>query len=283
MYIHRHNKAGQLILRAVAEGRRGGEVIMMDVGRHNDTGSAAHLPSRIPLDALPSSIDAGIKRRLSRFSKPDIFMYMPRTASAGPTYTIVELKYCKDTDPTEQRDRAKTQHLELARALREAEGGAQVRYVTVMLGVSGTIFKLETLEQLKTLGITGRSLDKLKYAMHLLAVKQLHWIYTNKRRLEAAPSTRSGGHYRPSTGEAPQGSSMQRATSKRQRGTPQMGKHLKRRRHTDMLGRDRRKRMRESSDGSDPRGHVSKRSKPQPRKRRAITTPRREPSKRRKS
>ena len=71
--------------------------------------------------------------------------------------------------------------------MRAADRWAKVEYVTILLGVSGALFTLETISPLKDLGVAGRTLDQLKYALHLSAIRQLHWIYTSKRRLEANP------------------------------------------------------------------------------------------------
>jgi ribonuclease HI len=201
MYIHRHNTAGRMILKAVMEGRRGGEVVMMDVGREQAEGGADPLvPSRIPREVLPTQMEESIKTTISRHSKPDIFLYQPGRTGVPAKYTIVEIKYCRDTDPEQQLARAATQHRSLAQAIQQADPAADVQYVTIMLGVSGAIFTLDTLEKLRTLGVTGRALETLKYRLHIQAIKELHWIYTVKRKLEkaAAPHTGQGTQMGPS-------------------------------------------------------------------------------------
>jgi hypothetical protein len=179
-YTHRHNKAGQLIMNAVRTGRRGAEVIMMDLGADNT--SQTCLPHRIPRDALPSAIPDRVKARLIAERIPDAFMYTPKAEDGREKYTIVEIKYCRDTDPQGQVERATLQHERLANTLRALSNGGLVEYAVIVLGVSGTIYKQRTLEQLRALGVAKGELDRLRFHLHRHAVQMLHWIYTTKRK-----------------------------------------------------------------------------------------------------
>jgi hypothetical protein len=62
--------------------------------------------------------------------------------------------------------------------------GDRVTTVPILLGVSGGIFKQQTVNALKRLGVEGDLLNKLKYRLHRIAVKHLHWIHTTKRKKE---------------------------------------------------------------------------------------------------
>jgi hypothetical protein len=207
MYISRHHKAGQAIARAIADGRHGAHLVMTDVGNYQeDAGAddASHergesgagedllemdpqqLPHRIPTSALPDSMSHSAKQAAIKNSVPDAFLRCPpERAGEGCTYMIVELKYCRDTDPEQQMQRARQQHEELVASLRKHIGVKdRVTAVPIMLGVSGGIFKRQTDAMLKQLGVQGDMLKKLKYKLHRIAVKHLHWIHTTKRKKE---------------------------------------------------------------------------------------------------
>jgi hypothetical protein len=193
LYIHRHNKAGQLIMAAVQQGRRGSEVVMMDLGAAGgpqgaptEEQLATALPHRIPAEALPPGMPAAVKAAVTRNSIPDALLYNPAQGGEPAKYAIVEIKYCRDTDPEGRLAAARAQHRQLAEAIARADPAAQVEYVPILLGVSGAIYKSDTLDRLQTLGVRRGLLDKLKYKLHVHAVKQLHWIYTVKRRHEQA-------------------------------------------------------------------------------------------------
>lgn len=191
LYTHRHNKAGQLIMNAVRDGTMGAHVVMMDLGRAEEQTEGGQdrtvhqqLPRRIPRDALPRGMPETVKTAVTRHSVPDAFLFQPATQECPARYVIVEIKYCRDTDPSQQLDAAQNQHEPLERAIRDAAPEALVQYVPIMLGVGGTIFASCTTEPLAQLGIRKGALKTLRYKLHRHAVKQLHWIYKVKRRHE---------------------------------------------------------------------------------------------------
>lgn len=180
-----------MILKAVRDGTMGEHVVMMDLGKANaEPQGEQHqqqqqqLPHRIPHDALPRGMSTRVKAVLARQSIPDAFLYQPQTRDTPAKYVIVEIKYCRDTDPTQQLDAAQNQHRPLEDAIRAAAPEAEVQYVSVMLGVGGTIFKRYTTVPLEQLGLRKGAIRTLKYKLHRHAVKQIHWIYTVKRRKE---------------------------------------------------------------------------------------------------
>jgi hypothetical protein len=191
LYTYRHNKAGQLIMQAVRDGTMGAHVVMMDLGRAGEQSQQGQdrevqqqPPRRIPRDALPRAMPESVKAATTRHSIPDAFLFQPATQEYPAKYVIVEIKYCRDTDPRQQLDAAQNQHRPLEMAIRAAAPGALVQYVSIMLGVGGTIFKSCTTEPLAELGIRKGALKTLKHKLHRHAVKQLHWIYKVKRRHE---------------------------------------------------------------------------------------------------
>jgi hypothetical protein len=59
---------------------------------------------------LPDSIPIHIKDALTRCSIPDAVLYDYDSERDAHHYILVEVKYCRDTDPAQQRERASQQH-----------------------------------------------------------------------------------------------------------------------------------------------------------------------------
>ena len=154
------------------------------------------LPHRIPVEVLPSSMPEAVQHVVTTKSIPDAFMYKPKRGSQPAEYWIVELKYCRDTDREGKLEKARNQHRELHAALKTAcEGtGGKVHYMTLLVGVSGSIFK-STVTQLKELGINGTALQKVIKSIHQTAVNTLHWIYTTKMKKEKSRSRSTSSAY----------------------------------------------------------------------------------------
>jgi hypothetical protein len=149
---------------------------------------------------LPAKQDA------VKHSVPDAFLMCPeKRAGDGDTYIIAEIKYCRDTDPAQQLQRAREQHAELAHSVsRYSKARDRVCQVPILLGVSGTIFKRQTVNTLKRLGVDGDLLTKLKYRLHRIAVKHLHRIHTAKRKQEKhLEGTATGGCQTSNTSKRP--------------------------------------------------------------------------------
>ena len=112
-------------------------------------------------------------------------MRPPEANRGRHEYIILEVKYCRDTDPAgHQLEKAERQHEALAAAIREADPRAQVTYIPVMLGVGGAIYKQYTVEQFKKVGIVDGPLKTLARQLNLHAVRMLHWIYKHRTRQE---------------------------------------------------------------------------------------------------
>ena len=100
-----------------------------------------------------------------------------------PVYRCVEIKYCCDYLPERQAARASSQHASLLQAVR-AEGH-RADLVTILLGVSGTIYQ-DTLSALVSLGVSREASKTLCKALHRHAVSSLSSIYGAKRALDSA-------------------------------------------------------------------------------------------------
>eukprot|EP00775_Hariotina_reticulata_P002220 gene2220-biopygen3759 len=143
----RHNDAGTAIVNAIHQGRKGSMLLTSDVGwRKRHEGGDPPLPKaattrNIPADALPDSIPTSVKQALTKCSIPDALMYAYDERYGKHHYIIVEIKYCRDTDPSLQQARAEDQHQHLKQTIEQYEPQATVEQVTVLLGVSGVIYK----------------------------------------------------------------------------------------------------------------------------------------------
>lgn len=70
-------------------------------------------------------------------------------------------------------------------ALKDADPMAIVTMEIILVGVSGAVYNEYTKDPLVRLGVTPGAWDRLRYGMHMAAVQQLHWIYTNKLMQES--------------------------------------------------------------------------------------------------
>ena len=177
---------------------------MADAGRAGkcQQDGIPHLPRTIPLHTLPATLPEEVKQKLVTQTRPDAFLYKPAPKKGGcPEYIIMEVKYCRDTDPTPQLNRAEQQHKELADAIHSADPTATVRYLPVLLGVAGTVYTIHTTDHLEQVGIVGAALNRLVKNLNEHAVESLHWIYTAKRKQEKPllPQKEKGGRKRRKT------------------------------------------------------------------------------------
>ena len=205
MYTARHNAVARVLLKAVAKGRRGGELCGADAGSAEDMRAAglSHLSTH--RQVLPSLLPPG---RTSAPSRPDAWMVnrgtdasgvgwvnnygsRPDPLSGGDTWiTLIEFKMCPNTDPTQQSDRAEVQHAELAALLAaRLNGRGVVRRKTVLVGHSGTLFAEHSLETLMGLGVNRAAALKALGKAHRLACQHLHSIVGVRRHL-ASPFKR---------------------------------------------------------------------------------------------
>jgi hypothetical protein len=82
------------------------------------------------------------KRALSAKHRPDLVLYETHRRPQRHKYTFVEIRYCRDTQPQDQIDRAIAQHAELLQTLKNynAAGNVTVELVVLPLGMAGTIY-----------------------------------------------------------------------------------------------------------------------------------------------
>lgn len=171
-------------MKAVRAGKAGTTVIQADVGSQDKQMRAglAPLPHDIPptyFAAAPTDVDTNNR------SRPDFTLYNEVSTEEGTTrrFTLAEIKYCVDTKPQDQLDRAKAQHAALACRLKQAPN-TTVDTVVILLGNAGYIYETHTKEQLARLGIQGSALKSLLTNLHVQAIKSLTTIINIRRHGE---------------------------------------------------------------------------------------------------
>ena len=181
----RHNEAGTAIVEAIYHGSKGNQLIASDVGankRREEKGRPKIIMGRtISAAALPPAIPTRVRQHLMEDSIPDAVLYHYDRKKRRRCYTIVEIKYSRDTDPEAQIARAEAQHAQLADTIKTYDPTAQVQRCNLMLGVSGAIYR-STVQHLQTdLGIDGPELKALLKKLHLIAIAHLERIWKYRR------------------------------------------------------------------------------------------------------
>jgi hypothetical protein len=187
MYIERHNQAGRIMLQALLRGGRGADVVMHDIGHgHNDellqgaTAPHASFTTRIPpwvysrsRRGRPSDAE---KQKWDKF-RPDMLLVAgtDKKPVRRREVDVVEIKYCRDTDRSQQEARARMQHdapqssdntESLLQSLQEVGyRPCKIRLHVILLGVGGTIYhSMHT--AMKQLGLNKQASDRLAGKLH---------------------------------------------------------------------------------------------------------------------
>ncbi len=179
----RHNDAGTEIAEAICRGNCGGEVLLTDVGIRKRR-ATEELPESLQFcrylkDAeLPPGMPAALQQALRKYngSIPDIFMYKDDDHNQR-RYLIVEVKYCRDTNPEHQETRATIQHQQLRDLILEHDPKSHAQLVTLMLGVSGAIYKKFLADMKQLLGVSNFELEALATRLHFMAIAHMEQIW----------------------------------------------------------------------------------------------------------
>jgi exonuclease III/ribonuclease HI len=118
--------------------------------------------------------------------------------SKDSEFAIIEIKYCSDTKPQEQKGQANRQHTQL-RALLTHTWGCKVTLYTILLGVGGTIYKSME-DTMQALGVKDGAYNKLANDLNLIAAEYAEramalrrfLIYTEHKN-QGTPAHTSGG------------------------------------------------------------------------------------------
>jgi hypothetical protein len=197
-YTRRHNDAGTEILEAISRGKEAGNVFLSDVGY-----TRRKAPSEVPEGMQPHrfmrhmdnpsmfSHDLAEALKGYRDSVPDIIMLKYFPDNNEWVFDIVEIKYCRDTDPMPQQERAAAQHAALKELILAHEPTATVRIVPLLLGASGIIYE-SFLKEMRDLGVGGSALTSLARRLHHIAVRNLKLIWTQRRAILMGRNKRPG-------------------------------------------------------------------------------------------
>jgi hypothetical protein len=122
---------------------------------------------------FPFTIPRALQHALREYkeSVPDVLMVQGMREATK--YIVVEIKYCRDTDPTGQQDRATTQHESLRNLIKQHDPCPSILQLNITPGVSGIIYK-GFMEHMEKLGIPGPAAKSLARRLHFLAVKHLN-------------------------------------------------------------------------------------------------------------
>jgi ribonuclease HI len=164
------------------------------------TGTADGLGTRIPQWMYDGDRSATAVADWNKF-KPDILLVRCKQGRRPPETVppkdrqvhIVEIKYCRDTDTTQQFHKAELQHQDLKAALLRVgytEGNIHVH--VIVLGVAGTIYK-DIHQTLKTLGVDKHTpRHKLLKKLHRTAILSVMTIMKTKWAQESSAKQRNG-------------------------------------------------------------------------------------------
>ena len=127
---------------------------------------------------------AELKRHFTKASIPDAMLYKPASPRGDKRqYTIVEIKYCRDTQPEEQEKRAEKQHKELITTIQQYDPTAEVKAMHIAVGRVWHHLQINLWKTRNNLGVTGSLLKGLVRRLHLHAVRSMTSILQYRWRL----------------------------------------------------------------------------------------------------
>ena len=124
------------------------------------------------------------KEALVKAHKPDIVLYRTnKDTRIKHSYTFVEVKYCRDTQPQDQVMHAREQHHSLLQAIRKysSNNDTEIQLVVIPLGVAGTVYTSAKKLLKESLGASSPALDTLLRNLHLHAVRSLTNVIRYRR------------------------------------------------------------------------------------------------------
>ena len=165
-----------------------------------DVGSAQNLQA----NAIPDIDNRHNIRLPPKSTRPDIALASTSQSQPGriSNITLVELKYCRDSDITPQLDRATCQHQALAAHLSQLHQ-CSTQTLPILLGVSGAIYSMHTAGALQQLGVRGSLLKTTLRRLHTQAIQSLGSIVSTRRRSERKYQSATGQRRRQHGGKGP--------------------------------------------------------------------------------
>ena len=201
MVTERHNEAGRRICKAISQGAMGKHMVSMDVGstqKLQEAGVALALPRQAPAWLMsPADWNTVKAANDGKASVPDAVLVMHKDHATGTPWDpnrdspaaaevrLVEIKYCRDTQPEDQLARATKQHHALMAHLR-SKGFSSVSLHTILLGVGGTVYTGYTQQPLLDLGVSRPACTSLLSKLHKHAVVSAGMLVSARRTHERA-------------------------------------------------------------------------------------------------
>jgi len=111
---------------------------------------------------------------------------------------MVEIKYCRDSDPSGQLSKAQKQHAQLSHIL-STQHGSTTTILPILLGVSGAIYREHTYQALLSLGLTKASVKQTIRQLHTHAIRSLTSIASIRRKTEKSAPPAAGQQPTPAT------------------------------------------------------------------------------------
>jgi ribonuclease HI len=207
----RHNGLVRIIAKAVAAGDMGADMIAYTDGgaweKWDELGAASQHRT---LQDIPEELLTQEQVK-DCHSRPDMLLYRP--ASTGPMpnseegqraaakIILVEVKYTRDTDTSQQLTDAMAQHETMCTKLRENHPTARVEQVVILMGVAGTVYQEYTKAALYKLGVRRSHRDSTIRKMQLHSLTQLQDIW--KKRQAAMRQAKHAHHAQDTAQDAP--------------------------------------------------------------------------------
>jgi hypothetical protein len=184
MRIDRHNEAVGIMYRCIYRSALGSSLVMQDIGTDNAAGdliAREEIRTRIPADVYMSSphrTAVDTKEHWDRY-RPDILQIHDNKAEGVKEIGIVEVKYCRDTDPRPQRAAALEQHSLLLADMKRLYPDELVQVLPITLGVTGTVYT-DFYETMRLLGVSKAEAKDCARQLHVLAVRYVKKLMTTK-------------------------------------------------------------------------------------------------------
>ena len=149
---------------------------------------------------VPPEILPYLQDRDRQKLKPDALLVSgaPTTCRSSCQVHIVELKCCRETSPETQLQQAQAQHGQLRQLLIDAGYSPDdIHIVPILIGVSGTIYHIHTLQALQKLGVARTRAKDCARKLHLQAIRCMYSIVTTRHALAHSASTEQANTPRP--------------------------------------------------------------------------------------
>lgn len=198
--ISRHNKAVQIIHKAIGTGELGGSYCIVDATKQD------HLPAGVASNRLPAWLLPNVDATTLAKLRPDILLVkgLPTREADGLvrlpqqdlaqlqrtcTILIIEIGYASEFRYNEKHAQKTAQHAELMTLLRGS--GWDVKQYNVVLGIAATINR-DVIDLLEALGVPALKKKSSLHELHKLGATKVRDMLTTRRKLQATLQSQTG-------------------------------------------------------------------------------------------